>query len=81
MRWAGHVARMRERKPAYFFWWGKLGERVPLEDLGLDGRTILKWIRLMDRINLFQDMGRCRGVVTTIMNVLVSQNAWSYLTC
>ena len=27
------------------FWWGDLRERVHLEDLGLDGRTILKCIR------------------------------------
>jgi hypothetical protein len=25
-------------------WWGDLRERDDLEDLGLDGRTILKWI-------------------------------------
>jgi hypothetical protein len=26
------------------FWWGKLHERDHLEDLGLDGRIILRWI-------------------------------------
>jgi hypothetical protein len=26
------------------FWWGKLRERKRLEDLGIDGRVILKWI-------------------------------------
>jgi hypothetical protein len=26
------------------FWWGDLRERYHLEDLSLDGRTILKWI-------------------------------------
>jgi len=26
------------------FWWGKLRERVHLEELGVDGRIIFKWI-------------------------------------
>jgi hypothetical protein len=26
------------------FWWGNMRERHRLEDLGIDGRIILKWI-------------------------------------
>jgi len=26
------------------FWWGNLRERDNLEDLGIDGRIILRWI-------------------------------------
>jgi hypothetical protein len=26
------------------FWWGNLREKDPLENTGLDGRVILKWI-------------------------------------
>ena len=26
------------------FWWGNLGERDHLGDLGVDGRIILRWI-------------------------------------
>jgi hypothetical protein len=34
MRWAGHVARMGERRGATGFWWGNLRERDYFEDLG-----------------------------------------------
>ena len=47
------------------FWWGTLEERDPLEDLGLDGRIILKLIFKKwhsgggtDWIRLAQDRGR-----------------------
>jgi len=26
------------------YWWGNLRERIHLEDAGLDGRIILRWI-------------------------------------
>jgi len=44
MRWAGHVAHMGARVVYTGFWWGNLRERCHLEDLGIDGRTIFKWI-------------------------------------
>jgi len=37
VRWTGHVAYTG-------FWWGNLRERDHLEDLGVDGRIILRWI-------------------------------------
>jgi hypothetical protein len=45
------------------FWWKKLRERNNLEDPGLDGRIILRWIfrkwmRGMDWIRLAQDKDR-----------------------
>jgi hypothetical protein len=43
IRWAGHVARMGERRGAYRVWWGNLRERDHLEGLGVDGRVMLKW--------------------------------------
>ena len=42
MRWAGHVARMGERRVYTRFWWGKLRERDNLEDPGIDGRITLR---------------------------------------
>jgi hypothetical protein len=44
LRWAGHVARMEQRRGAYRIFVGKPGGRNHLEDPGIDGRIILKWI-------------------------------------
>jgi len=37
MRFAGHVARMGDKRGAYRFLVGRLMERVHFEDLGLNG--------------------------------------------
>jgi hypothetical protein len=47
-----------------------------LEDLGTDGRIILKWVFKrwdcgMDWIDLTQDRVRWRALVNAVMNVLV----------
>jgi hypothetical protein len=44
MRWAGHVARMREGRGVYSVLWGILRERDNWGDPGLDGRLILRRI-------------------------------------
>jgi hypothetical protein len=41
MRWAKQVARVGEKTG---FWWGNPGKRDHLEDSGVDGRVILRWI-------------------------------------
>jgi len=41
MRWAGHVARMGERRGVYRILLGKPEERDHLGDPGADGRIIL----------------------------------------
>jgi hypothetical protein len=76
MRWSGHVARMGRGEVHIRFWCGDLREGDDLEDAGVDGRIILKWIfRLcdggMDWIDLAQDMGRWRALVNVVMNLRV----------
>jgi len=44
MRWARHVACIRREEVRTGFCWGNLRERECLEDSGIDGRVISKWI-------------------------------------
>jgi hypothetical protein len=56
-------------------WWGNLRERDHLEDPGIDGRIILRWILRkwngggMDRIDLAEDRGRWQALVNAVMNL------------
>jgi hypothetical protein len=56
------------------FWLGNLEERTHLEDPGVDGKIILRWIFRkwdggMDWIDLALDRDRCRAVVNEVMNL------------
>jgi len=70
MSWAGYVTRMGERRGVY------LRERYQLEDPGVEGRVILRWIfRKWEAgyglIELAQDRDRWRALVNAVMNLQV----------
>jgi hypothetical protein len=44
MEWVGHVERVGDRRGAYRFLMWRLEGKNHLEDPGVDGRIILKWI-------------------------------------
>jgi hypothetical protein len=74
MRWAGHVARMGEKRNAYGILVGKPEGKRPL------GRPIRRWVdnikmdlreiewEGMDWIDLAQDRDQWRTLVNTVMN-------------
>jgi hypothetical protein len=57
-------------------WWKNLMKREHLEDSGVDGRIILKWIlekwdRDTDSIYLAQDRDRWQALVNAVMNLQI----------
>jgi len=66
-------------------WWRNLRERVHLEDPGVDGIIILKWIFRkwdggLEWIGLAQDRDRWQALENAVMNLPVPQNAGHLLT-
>jgi hypothetical protein len=66
------------------FPWGNLRESDHLEEPGVDGNIILRWIfeKLnggMDWIDLAQDRDRWQAVVNAAMNLRLAQNAGKFL--
>jgi hypothetical protein len=73
MRWAGHIARMGEKRNAYRLLVGQPEGKRPL------GRPRLRWVDLgevgwgdVDWIGLAQDRNRWRALVNSVLNLLVA---------
>jgi hypothetical protein len=87
MRWARHVAHRGEGHTG--FWCGNLWKRDYLEDPGIDGRIMLKWVfRMwdggggggMDWVDLAQNRYRWQALVNAVMNIQVPSyagNSWT----
>jgi hypothetical protein len=65
-----------ERRGPYRFWWRNQDVTDQLEDPGVDGRIVLRWILSewnggMDWIDLIQDRDRWRALVNAVMNLRV----------
>jgi hypothetical protein len=77
MGWAGHVARMGEKRNAYTILVGKPEGKTPLgtqrcrwlDNIKMDLREI-RW-NGMDWIYLAQDRGQWRALLRTVMNLRV----------
>ena len=77
MRWAGHVARMRERRGVYRVLVGKPEGRRPLErprrrwedNIRMDLREV--GCGCVDWMKLAQDRDRWRALVSSVMNLRV----------
>ena len=76
MRWAGHVARMGERRGLYWVLLGKLEGKRPLErprrrwegNIKMD----LQKLGCMDWIELAQNKDRWRSAVKAVLNLRVA---------
>ena len=76
MRWMGLVGRMGERIVACRVLMGNLTEKYHLEDPGIDGRIILRWLFKkwdggLDWIDLARDGDKWWAFVNAVMNLQV----------
>jgi hypothetical protein len=78
IRGAGHVACMGREEVYTGILLENLRERDHLEDAGVNGTVILKWI--LDWISLVQNRGRWLVLADKVMNLRVPKNAGNFLT-
>ena len=86
MRWAGHAARMWERRGVYRILVGKTERETPLgrprrgwkDNIKMDPREVGCGSR--DWIDVAQDRDRWRALVNAVINLRVPQNAGNFLT-
>jgi hypothetical protein len=73
LRWTGHVARIGDRKCARRVLVGKPKIQDYLEDTGVDGRIILKWIlgKWDGGEGMAEDRDRRRPLVNAAMNIRI----------
>ena len=72
LRWAGHVARMKEGRSAFKIRTGKPTERSLWGGLGLDGRTILECtLNAGNWVDSVQDRNYWRALVKATLNLRV----------
>jgi hypothetical protein len=79
IRWAGHVARMGEGRGAYRILVGRPEGRIPLgrlrrrweDNIKMDLQEVGWGGGCMDWIDMSQDRGRWRAVVSAVMNLRV----------
>jgi hypothetical protein len=76
LKWAGHVARIGEKRGAYRILVGRPKEGDHFGDPGVEGRIILKrmfkkWDGDMNLIELAQDRDRWRALVNAVMDLWV----------
>ena len=84
MRWAGMWYVWETGEVYTVFWWRYRRGREHSEDLGVDGRIILKcifkkWDEGMDLIDVADDRERWRDLMSAVMNFWVAYDARNFL--
>ena len=80
MRWAVYVERMGREDTNTGLWYINLRERDLLENPGVNGRLILKWIVRKWDGHMAQNRDGRRSIVNVVNNFSVPENVGNFLT-